>query len=182
MILSTLTVVLLHLFSGWLFVLPLELFERLDVGESLRVSRALAEGRRIRLIAWLAAWGFATTFLSALGTGIVGLLGQLTVPHATSSMPLLLFAVGAMVILWTIVTVSTNLLCTTSFASLLFTLYEELDREGCADAPHFQGIAAQRFSIGFDLTGRRLFLGGLAAVVCAMTAGMLMLNTIRLVD
>jgi glycerophosphoryl diester phosphodiesterase len=98
LIISTLTIVLLRLFSGWLFALPLVLFERLDVVESMRVSRALANGRRTRLIVWLATWALATTLLSALSTGIVALLGQLTVPHATSSVPLLLFAVGAVVI------------------------------------------------------------------------------------
>lgn len=180
--LGGLAIVSLRLLSGWFFALPLMLFEGLDVAAALQISRATAQGRRIGLVAWLAGWAWMMSLISALGTAAGGMLGQLVIPSATSSLPLLLFAVGAVAIVCGLISLAVNLLSTTSFASLLFTLYERLRCVRPRPEVHAPASAQARRFIGFELTWTRLVLGVGAGVVFAMIVGIVMVDTMRWED
>ena len=72
----TLLAVLLRLFTGWFFALPLVLFEQVSPKVALRASRERATGHRHLLLAWIVGWALASTLLSALATTLVVWLGR----------------------------------------------------------------------------------------------------------
>ncbi|NIP87438.1 MAG: hypothetical protein GTO03_18545, partial [Planctomycetales bacterium] len=71
---TVIVVILLRLFTGWFFALPLVLFEDTTPGQALRTSRQRAAGHRGTLLLWLVVWGGVSSLLSLLATaGLIGL-------------------------------------------------------------------------------------------------------------
>ncbi len=182
LILVPFAVVFLRLFTGWVFALPLVLLENCDVAESLRVSRECADGRRMKLISWLVGWILMTTVVSAFCSGVCGVIGQQTISSVATSLPLLTFAVGALMIVWSVATVAVNLFGTISFAVLLFVCYEDLERDSQSREATSAKSNPGSSLIRFELTWKRIFLATAIGVVVAISVGIGALNTIQLED
>jgi glycerophosphoryl diester phosphodiesterase len=174
-----LVAVLLRVFSGWLFALPVLLFTNRRVSQSLHRSRELADGQRLRLVVWLAGWGVATLLISALVSSAAGLLGQLLVHNITSSIAWLLVVVGLMLTVWTFLSFVINLASTTAFASILLTLY--VGSRPDHDDLDIAARAADRTAI-FQLTWRRMFVFALLGFAVSLAVGVGTIGTIRLED
>jgi len=169
---------LLSLFARWMYAFPLVIFEGLSTSESLRECRVLSQGHRVRLIVWLAGWAFAMSALSTLVTGAIGVGARWAVPAAASSLPWLLLAIGTAVILWTLTGVGLNLLTSTSFAVLLFTLYGALGRLGSESEPADLPVNAPLL----NLTWKRLLIGGTAGALLSLAVGAVLLQTTPVKD
>lgn len=128
-IVVTLLAVLLRLFTGWFFALPLVLFENVSPSSALGISRERANDHRRKLLLWIVGWAGASMVLSALATAAVVAFGRLLVPRATGSLGLLVLAIGVTIILWAGVSLAVNLLSTTTFAAILFNLYRQFGSE-----------------------------------------------------
>ena len=171
--------VLLRLFSGWLFALPLVLFAGLRRGESLRASRELAAGRRLQIIGWLAAWAVASSGISALGVIAIRQTGRFLAPLTSGSLSLLLFTVGLIVTVWTLFNLIVNVLSTITFASLLATLYGSHARE-TAPSTLTKTIASPPRGLAFAITKTRLLLAIAVGVSVAIGVGVAVFSTIPL--
>jgi glycerophosphoryl diester phosphodiesterase len=168
---------LLWLFTGWLFALPLVVFEKVRPRDALRASRSRARGRRRTLLLWIIGWAAAMFVLSAVSTGIVGFLARLMVPQSTASLRTLALTIGAALFLWFAVNLAINLLAETSFATIFFRLYWQLARD--------PQIAAPGAAIGADqaarswFSGMRLLAVGAICTIVALLVGAIALSRVR---
>ena len=179
--LVSLAVILLRLFSGWLFAIPLVLFEDVRPSEALRCSRQRTLGHRKTILLWIVGWIVATTVLATIATGIVGVVGHLMVPDGTSSLRLLVVTIGMTLLLWAITNLAVNLLSTTTFAAILLNLYRQLGSNGLTDVR--LGAAIDTVDrAGFRITRFRLIAAGIAGVVIAVATGVIALQSVRLED
>jgi glycerophosphoryl diester phosphodiesterase len=178
----SLVVLLLRLFTGWFFALPLVLFENVSPRDALKSSARRSHGHRRTLLYWIVGWFLTMAALSALATGIVAVLGRSLIPGSTDSLRLLVLAVGVTMLLWAVVSLTVNLLSTWAFAAILYNLYWELGGGGSADAlrPDFVERIAEDSS--FQMTRKQLVVGGVVAVVVAVAVGAVALQSVRLED
>ena len=133
-VVAALAAVLLRLFTGWFYALPLVLFEDVPPARALGASRGRAHGHRAALLAWIAGWALAFAAVSAAATSITVGLARSVVPQAVDSVALLSLAIGATLFAWALANLVINLLGTTSFAVVLFTLYRQVAGTGDVDA------------------------------------------------
>lgn len=173
---ASLTALLLRLLSSWLFALPLILFEDVEPRDALRQSAARAHGHRRRLLCWIAGWALGFALLSALATSIVGLVGRVLIPDVTSSLHSVVLAVGVIMLLWAMVSLAVNLLGTTTFAAILFSLYRNLDRDAEPLRTSFAQVRNDRYSW---IAQRPLLAGGVFGLVVAIAIGVVALQSVR---
>jgi len=174
--------VVLRLFTGWFFALPLVLFEDIRPSSALRVSRERANGHRLSLLLWIIGWALASTVLSVLATSVVVALGRLLVPSATGSLGLLVLAIGITMLLWAGVGLVVNLLSATTFAAILFNLYRTLGSEGSIDSSRSDIAGGTGKNTGLRMTRRRLLAAGIAGLIVATTVGVFAIQSVRLED
>ncbi len=181
-IVATLLALLLRLFTGWCFALPLVLFENISPVDALRVSRERAHGQRTSLLLWIVGWFVATLVLSLLASAAVVALGRLLVPSATGSLKLLVLAIGATLFFWAVVNLAVNLVSSTTFAAILFNLYRQQGSEGNIDSSRLSMAEGIGNAAGFRLTRTRLFSAGVVGVVVVIGAGGYVIQRVRLED
>ncbi len=181
-ILVTLLALLLRLFTGWFFALPLVLFAGFSAMRALSQSRESACGRRRPLLVWIVGWMLATGVMSALVTGLVGLLARLLIPWASNSLHLLAAASGASMLLLALAGLGVNLLSATTFAAILFNGFRQLDLQGAADTA-LREIAEQTGAgISLQFTRKRLIAAAAVGAVASFTIGTVSLHSVRLDD
>ena len=177
-----LAAILLRLFSGWLFALPLVLFEDVRPAEALRVSSERARGHRRTLVLWIVGWFLVTTLISAALTGLVALLGDILIPDTTSSLHWLVVAIGITVVVWAMIGLVVNLLSTTTFATILFKLYQRLGRPPEAGPPQVDTAKASGDGAGFQVTRKRLLIASVVGVVASAVVGTVLVRSFRVPD
>jgi glycerophosphoryl diester phosphodiesterase len=179
---AALIALLLRLATGWLFALPLVLFENVRASRALRVSRERATGHRRMLLFWIAGWALATLVLSSLASSGVVFLGRIFVPRATGSLGLLVVAVGGTLFLWAAVNLVVNLLSTMTFATLLFHLYRQLGSPGSVDFSRLKLAETTGDDIGPGITRTRVLAVGIVGILVAVAVGVAAIKTVRLED
>lgn len=185
-ILAALVGVLLRFFAGWFFALPLVLFENVSPSHALRLSQERLLGQRRSVLVWIVGWFLATTVLTTAATGVVGVLGRLLIPDATTSLRVLEFAIGMTLLLWSIANLAVNLLSTTTFAAILFRLYRQLGyRQLGSDgvvAPQLESADVAADKAGFHITPARVVGAASIGLVVAFASGVVALQSVRLDD
>ncbi|MBN2292313.1 MAG: glycerophosphodiester phosphodiesterase [Pirellulales bacterium] len=174
--------VMLRLATGWLFALPLVLFENVSSVNALRTSSDRSRGHRLTLLFWIAAWGIATVVFSALASSIVLLVGRLLVPGAMGSLWLLVTAIGISLIIWSIVNLAVNLLASTTFATMLMNLYRELGSRENFDPSKLNFSEGGNRVARLRLTTPRLIAISIVATAVAVTAGATAISSVQLED
>jgi len=174
--------VLLRFLTGWLFALPLVLFEGVNAKYALRESSKRAPGHRRTVVVWVVCWSLAISLLSAIGTGAVGLTARLLVPNADGSLALLTLAIGSVLFIAAVVNLAVNLISTTSLATLLFSLYEET----VCDHASFQipeGLSpVDNLTRAMKLTRPRVFAFCIAGLLLSGILGAGTLESVRMED
>jgi glycerophosphoryl diester phosphodiesterase len=178
----TLTAVLLRLFTGWVYALPLVLFEDVSPARALRVSRERARGHRATLLAWIVGWALALAAVSAAATSTTIWVARVFVPRAVDSVALLSLAVGATLLAWAAVNLAVNLLGTTTVALVLFTLYRQLTGQGDVDASRITRFERASSGSRFTLPRRRLVRWAVAGLLASVAIGAIAVHTARLED
>ena len=177
-----LVAVLLRLFTGWLFALPLVLFEKVRPSDALRQSGERAAGRRCKFLLWILGWALASMALTAAATSIVIWLSQSFVPRATGSLVLLFFAIGMTLLLWIAVNLAINLLSTTVFATILFNLYRYFARKDDMDISQLGLHKTKAKKNRLQLSRSRLIAIGIAGAAVAIAVGVLAMQSVCLED
>ena len=84
-----------RLFVGWIYCLPLLLFNGLSARGAVRESQNCAQGRRLQIAAWLVAWLLVGLLASAGVGALVGAAGSSLIPLAGNSINNLLLILAA---------------------------------------------------------------------------------------
>ena len=180
-LLVSLAAILLRLFTGWMLAIPLVLFEGVRPSESLRHSRQRTHGHRKTILLWILVWLLATTLLTSVVTSVVAVLGHLLVPDVTRSLRLLAVTIGITLMLWAVANLAVNLLSTTTFAAVLFRLYQRHRVSGLAETRVGAAIdSANR--LGVRITLARSMVAGIAGIGIASSVGVIALRSVRLED
>jgi glycerophosphoryl diester phosphodiesterase len=177
-----LAAVVLRLFTGWVYALPLVLFETVSPARALGASRDRARGHRRVVLAWIAGWAVAVAALSAAATSATVGLARALVPGTADSLPLLTVAVGVTLAVWVLVHLAVNLLGNITAAVALYTLYR-----GRGAAGEANGSWLTRFERGaprwvLALTPGRLVRLAVGGVVAAAAVGTIAVHSARLPD
>ena len=177
-----LAALLLRLFSGWIFALPLVVFEDVRPRMALQRSRERATGKRGRVLGSIVAWWLAMAALSTVTTSAVIALARLLVPPATGSLELLTLTIGGCVLVWALVSVAVNLLSSTTLAALVLRLYRELGSSGTIDAARLPSYDGDRVAGRIQITRLCLLMASVLGVVVAGTVGGIAVQSVRLDD
>ena len=181
-IVVALAAVLLRLFTGWFYALPIVLFEDVSPARALRVSRDRARGHRRTIALSIIGWALALAAVSAAATSTTVWLARAVVPRAKDSVPLLSLAIGATLFVWAVVNLAINLLGTTGFSAVLFSLYRRYARKGDEDPSRVTRFERALPGSPVFLTRRRLLRWGVIGLVAAIAAGAFAVQTARLKD
>ena len=181
-VLAGLAALLLRLFSGWSFALPLVLFEEVSPARALRVSRTRASGHRAALVVWIAGWALAVAAVSAAATSATVWLARTFVPGAVDSVVLLSLAIGATLIVWVLVHLAINLLGATTFAVVLFTLFHERGAAADLDLSRLARFERDSPGLRLTLTRPRLIRWALGGVLASAAVGAFAIHTATLPD
>lgn len=174
--------VMLRLVSDWLFALPLVLFEGVKPSLAIATSRERARGRRLLVVRWILGWTLINLLLSIVVTASVIWVGQLIVPRAASSLPLLALMIGVTLILWAVSNLVVNLLGTTTFAVMLFNLYRHYGSLGNLNRKEHELARASGDKPGFILTRTNVFIAALAGIALSIAIGAGTLYDVQLED
>ena len=178
-----LSMLLLRCFSSWVFALPLVLFEDVPARKTLQESRSRVEGSRIRIILLFAGWLVGGLGLSAVATSLVIWLGPIIVPGATSSLSVLVVALGIFLMIWMIVHLLISMISSTTFSALLLNLYREVACGGGEiDVSKLSLHSLAQPVSKIRITGKRLVFGCLLGLAGATATGILAMNSVRLDD
>ncbi|QDT46866.1 Glycerophosphoryl diester phosphodiesterase [Symmachiella dynata] len=171
--------VFVRMVSGWIYTLPLLLFEHVSPSAALSLSGKLAAGRRKTIVAWIVGWGAANFGISLIAAAIVGGIGTLLIIAAGSVLALVLIAAGGILLLGMVVNFASTLLSTTTFAVMLVGLYQTLDRKDhqTATVTYQEESRAARFLL--KLTRQRLVFGSLLALLVAGAIGAGLLQSVQ---
>lgn len=173
--------VLLRLFSGWVFALPMVLFEGITPAKALGLSRERATGQRRRILICLVLWFVATFILSAVATTIVVFVAKQFVTHATDSLELMAVAIGLSLIGWSIVNLVVGLISTTTLATLGFNLFRKFGGGKIVDAPANLPRSAW-VNLTALLTRGRILAVCLIGLVIALATGFYVIRSVPLDD
>ncbi len=180
-LIAALAAVLLRVFSGWFYALPMVLFEDVSPRGALRASARRTHGHRVVLVLWLAGWALAVAALSAAVTSILVGLARDFVPMAVGSVVLLALAIGTTLTLWALANLALNLLGTTSFSAVLFNLYLRV-ADTPPDASRVTRFERTSPGVAFQVTRRGLVRAGVGGVIAAMAVGAFAVRTATLED
>jgi glycerophosphoryl diester phosphodiesterase len=175
------TAVLLRLFTGWFFSLPLILFDDVNPANALRRSSEMSRGRRRTIMSWIVGWAAANVVVSGLATAAVAAMGRLLVSGQASSLRWLAVAIGITVLSWAVVSVIINLFGTTTFATILFSLYRHMRAETLPDS-HLAIVEQMNDTSKLRLTRTRLAMIGVIGLLTAVAVGFFAVHTVQLKD
>ncbi len=178
----SLAIVLLRLFSGWFFALPLVLFEDVRSGDALKSSAARVRGHRWTIICSILVWTLAISVLSAIATAAVGGVGSLLIPESTNSLRWVTFTVGMTLLAWASANLAINFLGTTTFAAMLFVLYRVFGSNQGAENRHRAKIVLAEQNHGFQVTRKRILAAVVVLIVASSGLGVYSLGSLHLED
>jgi glycerophosphoryl diester phosphodiesterase len=169
--------------AGWAFALPILLFEDAGPSAALSESRSRAAGHRWTVIWLFAVWLLATSLAGAVAFAAVGGLGRLIVPVIGGSVPVLVLALGALVLLWGTLNFLVSFFQATSFALLVVRLYDAHGRDGAPSDRALERLSRERRlwpAMRWSMPG--LWAALLALAVLAGGVGAFVLRSVRVED
>lgn len=183
-VLLVLGILLVRKVMGWMYALPIVLFEDLRPPEALRKSVMLTRGRRLGLLAWTAAWFVGGLLLSGLVTWLTGAVGRHVLPLVSNSIPLAAFTMGSIGLLTLLLHFLITLLAAALFAVVVVRLYR---RDSGASA---SGSLAVEFADAepierypaWSIPDKRLLVGGVAVAALALFGAILIVSHLKLED
>ena len=182
-LLITFIILLLRFLAGWLFALPMVLFENTPISKALQESSRRTHGLRSQIIRVVSIWLGTGLGLSAMTTSLLLLFGRLIIPDAASSLGLLVISLGIFVLIWTVVHILIQMTSSGLFASLWWNLYREF---GCNDRIAAFGVhkptTSRTRNDRFRITGTRLIVVSMLGLITAACIGIWTLNSVRLDD
>lgn len=176
-----LVTILLHLFAGWIFALPILLFEDDSPKEAIRKSYTRAIGQRWRIVSALIGAMLIVLCLEAGGTSLTIGLGHLLIPPVVESMTTLTLTIGGLMVLWFGISLVINIFATTLFVSVVMALYFRSRPEN-PDSNVPTTLKVGMFRRGYAITPMRMIFGFVIGFLTSSLAGFLFLNSVPTED
>jgi len=175
-IILALAAILIPILLSWAYALPLVLFANLDPGAALKRSKEMSKARKRTIVITLVGWGLASMVVSTVLLGLTSGIGKLVIPPLVGRIPLLLFAMGVMFLLWVLANVAITLVCEAAFAVLIVQLY--LTGGGSPEVPSDWARASEQPDLSKRVYNRRVLTWGVvgALVAAVVFAGVLLYN------
>ncbi len=169
------TALLLRSASGWVFALPLLLFEKVEPSRALKVSEERSRGHRLEIAFVLLIWAAAAATVSVLGASCGRAVAVAILPRFRESVSLLVPALGATVILGIIASALLTAAVSSLFAVLVVALYQSVGGGSRVSAESL----LEEEGRGRARRGRDLLIGVLTAAVLSAALGWVLLGRIR---
>ncbi len=150
--------------AGWLLSVPMVLFEGTGGTAALRASERATAGHRRKLAGWLIGWLAAAGGLSASVTYVVGVVGGVLAPPASSNLTLFLAGMSIVIVVSGIANLAVSVFSTVLFPLLVVRVYRTISGPG-----ELRPRLAAQGSLGQAATLRISF----KAVVAAFSAVLL---------
>jgi glycerophosphoryl diester phosphodiesterase len=151
-----------RLFVGWIFCLPLLLFNGLSAPAAVKASQSYARGRRWQIAAWLAAWLLFGVLLSTGVAALIGAAGSSLIPLAGNSINNLLLILAAVALGAWLLSFAVSFFEASMLGLINFALYLGTEA-GQSDVADFSADAESR--VPFRLGGRLIAAGLLAGTI-----------------
>ncbi len=161
--------------SGWVYALPLLLFEKVEPSKALGVSEERSRGHRLLIAGVLLGWAAIAPALSFVVVLGMRALAVGVLPRFRESLSLLLPALGSVVFLWIIATALLTAFASSLFAVLVVALYERLGEGARAVAVPVD----EELSRAPRLRGKRILIGVLASAGLSAAVGWALLGGLR---
>ena len=171
--------VLLRLFFSWIFCLPFLLINGLPPAQAMDASRKAVRGKRTKIGAWLLSWLVFGFFVSALFTGLVGLIGTSLIPLAVESFGILLIVLSVIALLSVVVNFVLTLCANSVLSLLILDLFRDQDLDHDINTAPGEGDARR-----FDryLGWRKVAWASVAAVLLAALVINNLLDQVQMED
>jgi glycerophosphoryl diester phosphodiesterase len=161
--------------AGWVFALPMVLFQHQSGKVAMKASMELTEGRRGTLLLWLLGWIFGVCLLFAVVSIIVGALSDLLIPRDVSQANRLMLGLGVVLALSTLANLAVSIFTTTLFPLCVVRLYRDVASPG-----GLRPEIAPRGSLGgastWAVPGKPVFLIGAMVLAGIGVGGYLLLE------
>jgi len=167
------------LFISWVFCLPFLLINGLPPAQAMDTSRKAVNGKRLKIGAWLLSWLVFSLFVSALLTGLIGLIGTSLIPLAVDSFGILLIVLSVIALLSAVVNFVLTLFTNSILSLLILRLFQDLELDHATQAAPGEGDP-RRFHR--YLSWRKLAWASVAAVLLAALFINSLLDRVQLDD
>ena len=175
LLLTVMAIVIVTKIAGWLLALPMVLFEGRGGLQALRASNAATAEHRWRIALWLVGWTVAVGVVSALVTFLVGLLGDLLIPHDSSNLTLLLAGLSGVLVVSALANLALAVFTTVLFPLLVVRLYRSLAGPGEL-RPQIAAPGSLGEKASFRVPGKTILWAGAAALLVVVIGGYLALS------
>ncbi len=118
-------VLLLRRVSGWVYSLPLILFNRYGPKQALELSQQTAVGYKRPIIGWMLVWILLDTLLLAAAMAIMVWLGRQTLPVLVESMQWMALGLGAVLLAGAALALMATFVSAVLFSAIVLLLYRE---------------------------------------------------------
>ena len=122
-LLAVMAVLIVKRLISWAFALPLVLFEDMSPAAAMTTSEDRVRGHRWAIALVLVAWGVVASLLSAVPLFVADRLGHWFVPKFSESINGTIFAMGVVILLWTVITIAVAMVNAAMFALLIIRFY-----------------------------------------------------------
>jgi glycerophosphoryl diester phosphodiesterase len=154
---------LVRLFSGWIFSLPLILVSPLAPGEAIAASQAAARGRRGSIVRHILGWLAFSLALSLLASLLAALLSVLLLPQHVESVKMLVLSLAFLSLFGAVESFFVSLVSNSALSLVILRLFED---SGLKDREEPASLAAAARSMDFRIS-RTAFVLGFAGLVLA---------------
>ncbi len=175
-VLFILLVILGRKLTQWCLALPLVLFGDVSPADSFAESERITLGQRKEIFALLLIWMGLSLVLGLGILGTIKLIGNMSIPAVSGSLPLTVILLGALAALWAVANVLITAFTSGSFANLLMVFYAPSGQALEADLVDQHEVEANRFLQRFK--PKTITTAILLGTIVAGVAGIWLVNGI----
>jgi glycerophosphoryl diester phosphodiesterase len=165
-------VLLLKMLAGWVYSLPLILFNGRGAKSALELSQQTAVGYKRPIVGWMLAWILLDTLLFAAAVAMMVWLGTQLLPALVESMQLMALGLGTVLLTGAALALLATFASAVLFSAIVLLLYRDAGLQG--------GRAERATAIDHSdkppLARRWLVLGAAAALLVAIVSSSLLLD------
>ncbi len=173
-----LTLLLLRLAASWFLAVPILLFENASPGEALRRSRDATSGHRYVIAIWVVVWAGATLVVSAILTGIVGLLSELLIPTESVSLGVVALGAGAAFLIGGLGNLLVSFVSGALFALLVVRLHAAYAGPGQLSASGFSARGSLGARTPLRIPRKGVLWSGLAVAGAIVLIAMVLIDSL----
>ncbi len=169
--------ILLRLTAGWLFALPMVIFEKVPPKKALKKSSVRARGHIVPILLWIAGWLITSLLIGFIINLTTNLLGRVIIPGVDDSLTHIVIVLGIVILVGGLASLLVNTIAQSLLACLIMNLYKQVSGK-----KQLRGIKREAKTSHHNLrryiTNGRLAAVGVIAIAVAVTLGLSAVQTL----